>query len=279
MAKISYWGDLRLYLESKAFSTDYNGQYKVKKAFSFFKSGFVHKVYVKTINADGALLKAAVTPSQRIRDEFHKVWVLIKLSGEVECGYCTCTAGYSKCCNHVIALLYKIEFAGEHGFIDPSCTERACSWNNSSNKDIEPKRVQDVVIVEHVRSNANPKFSISNEAKRSFDPRPLAQRCITEEHKQCFLSEIRETLPGAVINITHAPTPSEDLPAPLCDLAIEVSSRKEGKSEEDVIREFLEKLTFSESSIRERSCFQTILVNSQLLGGDACMRKMLLRPF
>ena len=84
-------------------------------------------------------------------------------------------AGYSKCCNYVIVLLFKIEFAGEHGFIDPSCTERACSWNNCSNKDIQPKRVGDMVIVElSVRSNANPKFTINNNTKRSFDPRPLA---------------------------------------------------------------------------------------------------------
>ena len=54
-----------------------------------------------------------------------------------------------------------------------------------------------------------------------------------------------------MINVTHPPAPSKDLPAPLCELAIEVSSKKEGKSEEDVIREFSEKLTFSESSIRE----------------------------
>jgi len=54
-----------------------------------------------------------------------------------------------------------------------------------------------------------------------------------------------------VINITHAPPPNEDLPTPLCDLAAEVCSKKEGKSEEDVIREFSEKLTFSESSLRE----------------------------
>lgn len=108
-----------------------------------------------------------------------------------------------------------------------------------------------MIIVEHVRSNGNPKFTINNNTKRSFDPRPLAQRCVTKEFKHCFLSKLRETLPDAVINITHAPTPSEDLPAPLCDLATEVSSKKEGKSEEDVIREFSEKLTFSESSIRE----------------------------
>ena len=74
----------------KAFSTDYTNQYKVRKAFSFYKSGFVYIVYVKTINTEGVLLKAAVTPSQRIRDESHKVWVLIKLSGEVVGGFCTC---------------------------------------------------------------------------------------------------------------------------------------------------------------------------------------------
>ena len=91
-----------------------------------------------------------------------------------------------------------------------------------------------MVTVEHVRSNANPKSSINNDTKRSFDLRLLAQRCVTEKYKQCFLSKIRENLPGAVINITHAPTASEDLPAPSCDLAIEVSSKKEGKCEEDL---------------------------------------------
>ena len=89
----------------------------------------------------------------------------------------------------------------------------------------QPKRLQDMVIVEHVRSNANPKFAINNNTKRSFDPRPSTQRCVSEGCKQCFLSKIKETLSGAVINILHPPTPSEDLPAPLCDLATEVSSK------------------------------------------------------
>ena len=62
---------------------------------------------------------------------------------------------------------------------------------------------------------------------------------------------MRLTLPGAVINIIHLPEPSKDLPAPLCDPATQVSNKKKGKSEEDVIREFSEKLTFSESSKRE----------------------------
>ena len=43
-------------LENNEFSTDYIGQYKVIKAFSFYKSGFVLKVYVKTTNAEVDLL-------------------------------------------------------------------------------------------------------------------------------------------------------------------------------------------------------------------------------
>ena len=33
-----------------------------------------------------------------------------------------------------------------------------------------------MVIVENVRPNANPKFTINNNTKRSFDPRPLAEK-------------------------------------------------------------------------------------------------------
>ena len=82
-----------------------------------------------TINAEGVLLKAAVTPSQRIRDESHKS---LRLDQTVRRKsmlilYSTCTTGYNNCCNHFIVLVYKIEFARKHGFIDSSCTQRAYS--------------------------------------------------------------------------------------------------------------------------------------------------------
>ena len=159
--------------------------YKFRKALSFYKSGFVYNVYVKTINTEGVLLKAAVTPSQRIWAESHKVWVLIKLSGEVVSGFCSIYSwlqqGLQSC--HCTTLQIKVEFAEEHRFLYPSCTERACFWTNSSNKGIQPKRVQDMVIVDHVRPNATLKFTVNNNTKRSSDPRPFAQRCVSEECK------------------------------------------------------------------------------------------------
>ena len=127
-------------LENKAFETEYIGQYKVRKAYSFFKSGFVHKIVVNSLGGERILLSCSVTPSQRIREQSHHLWILFKTTGEPVCVYCSCTAGLSNCCNYVIAALYKVEFANLEGFTDPSCTEKVCVWNNISNRDIQPKK-------------------------------------------------------------------------------------------------------------------------------------------
>jgi len=203
-----HWADLRLYVrEQGTFNRLYwSGNIRLERPSRFTKVAlFIRSLYVKTINTEGVLLKAAVTPSLRIMDESHKIWVFIKSSGEVVGGYCTCTQ-LTTASAAIMSLHYSTKYnlqENTYGFICPSCTERTCSWDNSSNKDIQPKRVQDMVIVEHARSNANPKFTINNNTKRSFDPRHLAQRCVSEECKQCFLSKIKETLSGAVINILH----------------------------------------------------------------------------
>ena len=43
-------------LEMKAFSTEYVGQYKVRKAYSYFKSGFVHEIFTKSVREGNILL-------------------------------------------------------------------------------------------------------------------------------------------------------------------------------------------------------------------------------
>ena len=60
-------------LEMKAFSTEYVGQYKVRKAYSYFKSGFVHEVFTKSVREGNILLFAKVTASKRVREPPHKV--------------------------------------------------------------------------------------------------------------------------------------------------------------------------------------------------------------
>ena len=82
------------------------------------------------------------------------------------------TAGLRKCCNHAIAALYKVEFANIKGFNDPACTEKFCAWNNNMKKDVQPKKIKEMVIREHNRTNPDPKYGINSieEIEEMFIP-------------------------------------------------------------------------------------------------------------
>lgn len=135
-------------LQKKAFEAEYIGQYKVRKAYSFFKSGMVDKIYVSDINDSQKLIRSSVIPSQRINNDQHKLWILFSGNNDIISLYCSCTAGFGYCCNHVVAVLYKKEYANEKGLTTPSCTDTLCSWNSSS-KEIQPMKVKDMEIVNH----------------------------------------------------------------------------------------------------------------------------------
>ena len=116
------------------------------------------------------IVKSSVVPSQRINNEKHCVWILCSSNGDIITGYCSCTVGLCQCCNHVVAVLYKIEFANEKGLTDPTCTEQVCAWNCSS-KEIGPIKIKDMNIREHNKNSSEPNYFINNLDKRNFDPR------------------------------------------------------------------------------------------------------------
>ena len=136
-------------LSKKEFDSDYVGKYKVCKAYSFFASGFVDTLYSHTFVTIGEyILKCKVTPSQRVRDEPWEVWVAIDTNwggggGGVLSAWCSCTAGYSQSCNHVMALLYKVEHAVSVGLTNPSCISVPCRWNDCMFREDEPKKIRD----------------------------------------------------------------------------------------------------------------------------------------
>ena len=62
------------------------------------------------------------------------VWALVKKDkqrpgGNIESAYCTCTAGLLGCCNHVTAMLFRVEAAVSTGATKPSCTSILSKWN------------------------------------------------------------------------------------------------------------------------------------------------------
>lgn len=139
--------------------------YKTGKAFSLFYNDYVQEVYYHAIRKDHpcCYLKAECKHSNKVNDPNHSVWVkVVKETGEICSGYCTCYAGYvaqtdlcvilpffaknvynnqlhihfrmSEVCNHVTAILFKIESAFRLDISQPTCTTTQCSWNVSKGK-------------------------------------------------------------------------------------------------------------------------------------------------
>lgn len=93
-------------LKKREFDADYIGKYKDQKAYSYFDSGFVGLVSTFEYKHGFIFLYANVRSSMSIHEE-KEVWIAIKsiTSPIVVTAHCTCMAGASECCNHVIATL------------------------------------------------------------------------------------------------------------------------------------------------------------------------------
>ena len=88
-------------------------------------------------------------PRKKIRDDPHKVWVCLegtKNDCKILTSWCTCTAGPAEVCNHVIALMYKVNFPYKKAYISPACTSVPQGWNRGTKKDVEPKQIKNLVF-------------------------------------------------------------------------------------------------------------------------------------
>ena len=57
-------------------------------------SGWVQTVFICEVGSRNCVVKAKVKPSQRLTSESHQAWVaLVKSTGAVVTGHCTCMAG------------------------------------------------------------------------------------------------------------------------------------------------------------------------------------------
>ncbi|XP_071506667.1 uncharacterized protein [Diadema antillarum] len=109
--------------------------YKEGKAFSYFNSKWLHEIFYHPISAESevSVLKAQCTPSLAVKNIPHSVWVAIdKSSGKIYSAYCSCFAGLGSSCNHVAALVFKLDHAFMTGVSQNRhlpCTSKVCSWN------------------------------------------------------------------------------------------------------------------------------------------------------
>lgn len=134
------YGDIYNYLiHNRASDGEQMRNYKSLDSLNYFKIGCVGRVLhynFKHVNTheNFVLLKTEVRPSHRTNADFHKPWVLCSAVGTVNKADCSCMAGKCISCSHVVALLWKIEYAVRRGLTDKSCTDEQVKWNKGTSR-------------------------------------------------------------------------------------------------------------------------------------------------
>ena len=88
---------------------------------------------------------------------------------------------------------------------------------------------------------------LMNQEKSNFDPRPTSEKNISDSCKLYFLSEVRNILPKATLNISAILPQCKDIHPSLEDIAADVMEN----CTNDQIDSFNSKMSFSDSQIHE----------------------------
>ena len=144
-----------------------------------------------------------------------------------------------------------MEFANSKSMIDPACTDVACSWNVSTQRDVQFKRVKDVEIRKHDIVKQNKKCFVQSKFKNSFDPRPVEYRGKEEERVLEFCAMLRDEQPAAAVLKCEEPPRKHACPDPLPVIAEEICNENPDKCEQDLVGLLSEQTSFGENQLEE----------------------------
>ncbi len=120
------------------------------RGYTFYKEGFLHDIWCRNMDKY-FLVKAKCFASQRKNADPHTLHVFICMSDpcDVFKAYCTCKAGKSGFCNHLIALLHQIRDYSQSKANnipdDKSKTSTLQTWHKPRIEGITPEPVMDCV--------------------------------------------------------------------------------------------------------------------------------------
>ena len=132
-----------------------------------------------------------VTASQAIHEQ-KSLWIIIKKIDEkgsnIISVWCSFMAGANRTCNHVIATLYKLEYANSKGWCNPACTETACQWNQGTHKKVKLKHIADLSVSKKLGSNTS---KVDKEAPEETRMKHLQDfdLCI-ESHRNIIVDDV-----------------------------------------------------------------------------------------
>ena len=246
-------------LRTKTVDVEYIGKYKDQKAYSYWMSGFVDTVLFSRCPVDSrhVFLKGCVSPSQKLRDDPHKVWVCFegtKSDCRIVTSWCTCTAGTAEVCNHVIALMYKVNFAHKKAYISPACTSVPQGWNKGTKKDVEPNQIKNLVFRKDKKTKEESArdHEGSLTLKNHFDPRKPQDRQLTNERVSALINGVMKNIPSACVLYSIEHTKDDGLPELLPQKALSFMSSEEmkGKPLEHTAPLFLKECQMTTDQVR-----------------------------
>ena len=164
-------------------------------------------------------------------------------------------ASTNQSCNHVIAVIYKIDYALQKDLLNPSCTSTSCSWNKSAKRDIEPKKIKDTVIRKKIRLRSNiEELDTYKEKGRSEELQNFNQvlqsfRKLKDEEVSKFYSNLHDvSSQSAVLLCIHSEEETELEALPLENIASKMDNISKDLTQYEHISKFLESLLLSKKS-------------------------------
>ena len=184
---------------SELSSSDLN-DYKKSKAYSYFNRGWLGNIFYHG-NGDSSaycFLKSDCRPTERLNDPPDKLWAcILKKSSKVLSAYCSCMAGMSGTCNHVAALLFRVEAAVRLGLTNPSCTTKSCEWL-PNRKNVQPTKVKNLSFSRDDFGKRRKKTrQLVSTPKKEFNP--LANTDVKPLQLNDIAESLKTSLPDSVL--------------------------------------------------------------------------------
>ncbi|XP_076095702.1 uncharacterized protein LOC143066777 [Mytilus galloprovincialis] len=141
-------GDILVYmLNYCGWSGDKLKSYKRDNGYQLFQANHIDSVKISPqFDGNCYYVGGTCVPETRQKECPYDVWILVRPSGEIVSGGCSCVAG-NGACKHCIALLFSIEsFSERHrDRFTQACTDVVCTWDKPKKKS-EPMEIDEMEI-------------------------------------------------------------------------------------------------------------------------------------